>query len=85
MVTVGENPGTDRADNMVRRGIAGQNHPRVGLQGADAAGNLQTVRSVTSLSRQNDIEGESSQTLLHVGPPVSLVYGAVLSLENAPE
>jgi hypothetical protein len=85
MVTISENSGTNRTNDMVRRGIAGQNHARVRLQGADTAGNLQTVRSITSLPGQYDIERESSQTLLHIGPPIGLVYGAVFPLENAPE
>ena len=82
-MAVAENPGADRADDVVRRGIAGQNHAGIRLQGVHAAGHAQAVGTIVPLAGQNHIEGCPAQARLGIGPPISFLDGTVFPLEHA--
>ena len=82
-MAVSENPRAHRPDHVFGSGIAGQNDPGVRLYGANLAGDPQTVGAITSLARQHDIERKSSQAVLGVGFPKSVVYGMAFVFQDA--
>ena len=63
--------------------IAGQNDSCIRLHGANAGGDPQTVRAITPLARQYDVERKRSQALFSVGFAKSVMYRTVLVFQDA--
>jgi hypothetical protein len=55
----------------------------VGLQGVHAAGHPQAVEPIVALAGQYDVEGRGAQQRLGIGPPISLLNGAIRPIEDA--
>jgi hypothetical protein len=84
-VAVGEGSGAQGADCPAGIGVASQDHACGGLQGADAAHHFETIGTVTALPRQHHFKGGGTEEFLGLGSAKSVVDGAILALEDAPE